>query len=248
MRRVFIVFGLATLLTAGTIMWSAGFRFLKSNGDRFEARQSGEASGAKNRNELADETKRRFFRSVPMFIEPAPPKPFPAPPLHAPSDPAILFTIEDRDADWAPRMEGIFDDYLSEGNLGRFGLSAVHIEQLECRQTTCKLVYEHPQALSQLSESLGLPPGPPLQVLEDQLGPIANRGGGHRTEAFMRNGQPLVRQSLVIGFTEANWNPVEHAHWVSSQHPLLKAVFARYREHHRLQHATEDEPPADHGG
>jgi hypothetical protein len=158
--------------------------------------------------------------------------------------------MEDRDPLWAPAMEAALSRVaLSPALLADLGLGDMKVTVLACRQTTCALTYEYPARLVDRVVAAGLPPSPPMVLVEEAVGWAAPRGGGLRRTAFTRDGEPYARVSLVLGFDEASWDPARYRAWVDERRPEAQAFYRRAREE-RQKHTPASGPqgyPGDAG-
>jgi hypothetical protein len=115
--------------------------------------------------------------------------------------------------------------WLSRDVFAKLGLAEMNVTRLSCRQTTCLVEYEYPSRLERIVADAGLRPGSPMVLVEEALGWAAPRGGGLTTTIFERQGEPMKRASLVLGFDEASWEPTKYAEWVNSQRPVTQAFY-----------------------
>jgi hypothetical protein len=119
--------------------------------------------------------------------------------------------------------------WLSAEVFARLGLGEMSVTEVTCRQTTCRIWYEYPARLEALVAASGLQPSSPMVLVEEALGWAAPRGGGLRTTAFDRGGEPMKRVTLVVGFDEASWDPSGYEAWVSGQRDAAQEFFRRAR-------------------
>ncbi len=169
-------------------------------------------------------------RTVPRFVEPEPPSSLVHLPVQASSRPDLDYKSEDRHPTWAPAMEAsLTKAWFSADVFERLGLGAMKVTDLSCRQTTCKLSYEYPSSLKKDVAASGLPLGSPMQLVEEELGWAAPKGGGLRTRSFERDGQAFDEASLVLGFDVASGSPETYAAWVRGQRDLTREFFRKGR-------------------
>jgi hypothetical protein len=126
--------------------------------------------------------------------------------------------------------------WLSKDVLVRLGFAEVNVTEVSCRETTCLLRYEYPVRLEAAVAASGLPPGSPMQAVEEHLGWFAPRGAGLKIAPFDREGEPMKAVSLVLAFDDASWEPTTYAQWVRDQKESARAFFARYRSEHHPSH------------
>jgi hypothetical protein len=134
-----------------------------------------------------------------------------------------LFEHEERDPVWAKAMERTLGGRLEKAHdlLAKHGLSEMQLTDIECRQSTCRMIgYYTDRALERARAAGQLGPRDSVYTfLVHETGPFSQSSFDARPEPFkVEDGVTHFRFPIYLVFSEQESDPDRYDDWVDRRH------------------------------